>query len=175
MSASRSRQATELRRLMAAYRDAKDLIEIGAYVKGTNPTGRPGRPTEAAIDHFLRQDASTVAPHKPEPGGHGHVGGPMKRYSFGLDTVLGPHPREGIAHGDLQKARMAATAAELAANSGLAHYEEILKSSEDEFFVHAQRGEFGGACRHRAARSRWPTPTTSWPRPWKTTSLRLGT
>ena len=37
---------------------------------------------------------------------------------------------------------MAATAAELAANSGLAHYEEILKSSEDEFFVHAQRGEF---------------------------------
>ena len=29
--------ATEMRRLLAAYRDAKDLIEIGAYVAGTNP------------------------------------------------------------------------------------------------------------------------------------------
>jgi flagellum-specific ATP synthase len=28
--------AVEMRRLMAAYRDAKDLIEIGAYVPGTN-------------------------------------------------------------------------------------------------------------------------------------------
>src|SRR5205823_1968716 len=29
--------ATELRKLLAAHRDAKDLIEIGAYVAGTNP------------------------------------------------------------------------------------------------------------------------------------------
>ncbi len=29
--------ATQLRRLLAAYREAKDLIEIGAYVTGTNP------------------------------------------------------------------------------------------------------------------------------------------
>ena len=35
--------ARELRTLLAAYRDAKDLIEIGAYVKGANPAGRPGR------------------------------------------------------------------------------------------------------------------------------------
>ena len=37
MTAEQIAEATELRRLMAAYRDAKDLIEIGAYVKGSNP------------------------------------------------------------------------------------------------------------------------------------------
>ncbi|HET9058752.1 MAG TPA: FliI/YscN family ATPase [Acidimicrobiales bacterium] len=55
-------QATELRRLLAAYRDAKDLIEIGAYVKGANPTVDRAVQLKAAIDLFLRQDAATVAP-----------------------------------------------------------------------------------------------------------------
>ncbi len=55
-------QANELRRLMAAYRDAKDLVEIGAYVKGTNPTVDRAISLKPAIDHFLRQDAATVAP-----------------------------------------------------------------------------------------------------------------
>lgn len=55
-------QATELRRLMAAYRDAKDLIEIGAYVKGTNPLVDRAVHLRAAIDLFLRQDVNTVAP-----------------------------------------------------------------------------------------------------------------
>jgi len=55
-------QATELRRLMAAYREAKDLIEIGAYVKGTNPLVDRAVQLRPAIDHFLRQDATTVAP-----------------------------------------------------------------------------------------------------------------
>jgi len=55
--------ARELRRLMAAYRDARDLIEIGAYVSGTNPlVDRAVRLLEG-IDGFLRQDvASTVPP-----------------------------------------------------------------------------------------------------------------
>ena len=52
----------ELRRLLAAYRDAKDLIEIGAYVRGTNPVVDRAVHLRAAIDHFLRQDAATVAP-----------------------------------------------------------------------------------------------------------------
>jgi flagellum-specific ATP synthase len=55
-------QATELRRLMAAYRDAKDLIEIGAYVKGSNPVVDRSVQLRAAIDHFLRQDVANIAP-----------------------------------------------------------------------------------------------------------------
>ena len=62
MSAAQIAQATEFRRLMAAYRDARDLIEIGAYVKGTNPLVDRAVQLRAAIDHFLRQDVSTVAP-----------------------------------------------------------------------------------------------------------------
>jgi flagellum-specific ATP synthase len=62
MTAEQIGQANELRRLMAAYREAKDLIEIGAYVKGTNPVVDRAVHLRAAIDHFLRQDATTVAP-----------------------------------------------------------------------------------------------------------------
>jgi flagellum-specific ATP synthase len=62
MPAEQIGQANELRRLMAAYRDAKDLIEIGAYVKGTNPVVDRAVQLKPAIDHFLRQSAATVAP-----------------------------------------------------------------------------------------------------------------
>ncbi len=55
-------QANELRRLMAAYREARDLIEIGAYAKGANPVVDRAVQLRAAIDLFLRQDAATVAP-----------------------------------------------------------------------------------------------------------------
>jgi flagellum-specific ATP synthase len=55
-------QARELRRLMAAYRDAKDLIEIGAYVTGANPLVDRAVVLRDLIDGFLRQDvADTVA------------------------------------------------------------------------------------------------------------------
>jgi flagellum-specific ATP synthase len=62
MTAEQTARATELRRLMAAYREAKDLIEIGAYVKGTNPLVDRSVQLKPAIDHFLRQDSSNVAP-----------------------------------------------------------------------------------------------------------------
>lgn len=62
MTSEQIAQATELRRLMAAYRDTKDLIEIGAYAKGANPVVDRAVQLKAAIDHFLRQEASTVAP-----------------------------------------------------------------------------------------------------------------
>ena len=55
-------QATELRSLMGAYREAKDLIEIGAYSKGTNPLVDRAVQLKPAIDMFLRQDVATVAP-----------------------------------------------------------------------------------------------------------------
>jgi flagellum-specific ATP synthase len=45
----------ELRRLLAAHRDAKDLIEIGAYVPGTNPTVDRAVALEPRIGEFCRQ------------------------------------------------------------------------------------------------------------------------
>lgn len=48
--------AVELRRLLAALRDAKDLVEIGAYVRGTNAAVDRGLALKDFIDAFLRQD-----------------------------------------------------------------------------------------------------------------------
>ncbi len=50
--------ARELRRLLAAYRDAKDLIEIGAYVAGANPVVDRAVELKDRIDAYLRQDVS---------------------------------------------------------------------------------------------------------------------
>ncbi|HEY1738484.1 MAG TPA: FliI/YscN family ATPase [Acidimicrobiia bacterium] len=54
--------ATELRRLLAAYRDARDLVEIGAYVPGTNPTVDRAIALHDRIDDFLRQDLHQLVP-----------------------------------------------------------------------------------------------------------------
>jgi len=48
--------ANELRRVMAAGRDIRDLVEIGAYVPGTNPDADRSRALEPHINEFLRQD-----------------------------------------------------------------------------------------------------------------------
>jgi flagellum-specific ATP synthase len=53
---------TEFRRLMAAYREAKDLIEIGAYVHGTNPTVDRAVYLQPAFDIFLRQSTDDLTP-----------------------------------------------------------------------------------------------------------------
>ena len=47
--------ARELRALLAAYREARDLIEIGAYRPGTNPLVDRAVERREAIDAFLRQ------------------------------------------------------------------------------------------------------------------------
>ena len=58
------RLAGELRHLMAAHAEARDLIEIGAYVPGTNPTVDRAVSLREAIDGFLRQriDDRVAAP-----------------------------------------------------------------------------------------------------------------
>ena len=56
------RAATEMRRLLAAYREAKDLIEIGAYVAGTNPLVDRAIQLREAMDGFLRQDLHDATP-----------------------------------------------------------------------------------------------------------------
>ena len=47
--------AGEVRRLLAAYAEARDLIEIGAYVPGTNPLVDRAVSVRPAIEDFLRQ------------------------------------------------------------------------------------------------------------------------
>ncbi|HET9444507.1 MAG TPA: FliI/YscN family ATPase, partial [Acidimicrobiales bacterium] len=54
--------ATDLRRLLAAHRDARDLIEIGAYVPGSNPLVDRAVERREAIDAFLRQGIDEPAP-----------------------------------------------------------------------------------------------------------------
>jgi flagellum-specific ATP synthase len=53
--------ASELRRLMAAHRDARELIEIGAYAPGANPDVDRARALLPRIDAFLRQDIDEVS------------------------------------------------------------------------------------------------------------------
>jgi flagellum-specific ATP synthase len=55
--------AVQFRALMAAYREAKDLIEIGAYVPGTNPLVDRAVAQRDVMDAFLRQgiDEPSVA------------------------------------------------------------------------------------------------------------------
>jgi flagellum-specific ATP synthase len=54
--------ATDVRRLMAAHRDAKDLIEIGAYVSGSNPLVDRAVALDHDLTAFLRQDMHDRAP-----------------------------------------------------------------------------------------------------------------
>ncbi|HUY22365.1 MAG TPA: FliI/YscN family ATPase [Acidimicrobiales bacterium] len=52
---------SEIRRLLAAYREAKDLIEIGAYVTGSNPLVDRAVRQKEQIDGFLCQDITETA------------------------------------------------------------------------------------------------------------------
>jgi flagellum-specific ATP synthase len=56
--------ATELRRMMAAHRDVRELVEIGAYVPGTNPDADRATTIWPQISAFLRQnlDEKVTAP-----------------------------------------------------------------------------------------------------------------
>jgi flagellum-specific ATP synthase len=52
--------AQRLRRLMAAFRDAKDLIEVGAYAAGSNPDVDTAIRIRPQTDAFLRQAPDAV-------------------------------------------------------------------------------------------------------------------
>ncbi len=52
------RATGQVRELMAAWRDARDLIDIDAYVPGTNPVVDRAIALRPAIDAFLRQAAT---------------------------------------------------------------------------------------------------------------------
>jgi len=54
--------AMAIRRLMAAYAEAEDMIAVGAYVKGANPAVDEAIKRKPAIDAFLMQDIDERAP-----------------------------------------------------------------------------------------------------------------
>ncbi len=58
---ARLQLAGRLRRLMAAAAEAKDLIEIGAYVAGSDPVVDEALARRDAIEGFLRQPVDEVA------------------------------------------------------------------------------------------------------------------
>ena len=51
---------SEIRRMMAAYREAKDLIEIGAYITGSNALVDRAVRQKEQIDDFLCQDIAEI-------------------------------------------------------------------------------------------------------------------
>jgi flagellum-specific ATP synthase len=55
-TAEQRADAAELRRLMAAHREVRELVEIGAYVPGTNPEADRANAIWPQITSFLRQD-----------------------------------------------------------------------------------------------------------------------
>ena len=70
---SQREAATEFRRLLAAYRDAKDLIEIGAYAPGSNPTVDRAISLLGDMDSFARQPLDTVVPAPESWNGIGEL------------------------------------------------------------------------------------------------------
>jgi flagellum-specific ATP synthase len=55
-TAAQRSDATELRRLLAAHREVRELVEIGAYVPGTNHEADRANAIWPHINAFLRQD-----------------------------------------------------------------------------------------------------------------------
>jgi flagellum-specific ATP synthase len=54
--------ATTLRRLLAAHRSVRELVEIGAYVPGTNPDADRAQALWPRIQDFLQQDMDEPCP-----------------------------------------------------------------------------------------------------------------
>ena len=54
--------ATELRRVMAARRSVQDLVDVGAYVAGSNPLVDAALASSREIDAFLQQGVDETAP-----------------------------------------------------------------------------------------------------------------
>ncbi|MEV0569174.1 FliI/YscN family ATPase [Dactylosporangium sp. NPDC050588] len=54
--------ATAMRRMLAAHRDVRELVEIGAYVSGTNLDADRARALWPQINDFLRQDMDDTTP-----------------------------------------------------------------------------------------------------------------
>ena len=62
MSDEQREQSQTILELLADYRDSEDMINIGAYVKGSNPRVDQAIGKIGAIKDFLKQDMRDSAP-----------------------------------------------------------------------------------------------------------------
>jgi flagellum-specific ATP synthase len=60
-TAAQRADATALRRLLAALREVRDLVDVGAYVPGANPVADAALARQGAIEAFLQQPVDQVA------------------------------------------------------------------------------------------------------------------
>ena len=61
ITAEQAAAATQVRKLLAAVEDVRDLVEVGAYVPGTNPTADTALALTDEIEAVLRQTADDVS------------------------------------------------------------------------------------------------------------------
>jgi FliI/YscN family ATPase len=61
--------ARKIRGSLASYEESRDLIELGAYVNGTNPALDTAIRSRGEISNFLRQDTSSGCPLQESYGG----------------------------------------------------------------------------------------------------------
>ena len=80
--------ATRARELLAAYRESRDLIEIGAYVPGSNPTVDEAIARRPALEAFCRQGT-----HEPSHAVESWAG--LDRALH--DEVPAPFAHDGVA------------------------------------------------------------------------------
>ena len=52
----------EARKLLDARADVKELVQIGAYVRGTNPLADRALALWPALEAFLQQDMAEISP-----------------------------------------------------------------------------------------------------------------
>jgi FliI/YscN family ATPase len=67
--------ARKVRASLAAYEESRDLIELGAYVNGTNPALDSAIRARGEITNFLRQDTTSGCPIEESVGGLIQVAG----------------------------------------------------------------------------------------------------
>jgi flagellum-specific ATP synthase len=60
-TAEQKQDATSIRRMLAAYRGVKELVEIGAYVAGTDPVADAAIARMGHIERFLQQGMDEVS------------------------------------------------------------------------------------------------------------------
>jgi flagellum-specific ATP synthase len=65
--------ATELRELMAAYKDIEDLVSIGAYKKGARPLSDRAIDAIDGINGFLRQDKAEMSTFEESTAGMSQI------------------------------------------------------------------------------------------------------
>ena len=84
--------ARKMREALTVYEESKDLIELGAYVAGTNPQLDTVIRMQPEIAAFLKQDTSVDAPLEEEPGDdqldQRETLTKMPAFRFRLDRVL---------------------------------------------------------------------------------------